>query len=40
MILKEDNWKGIPLLHVVKETLASEDIPVVIFHHGFKSERT
>lgn len=39
MILKEENWKGIPLLHVVKETLVNEDVPVVIFLHGFKSAK-
>lgn len=39
MILKEENWKGIPLIHVVKESLINEDIPVVIFLHGFKSAK-
>ena len=39
MIIKEETWKNIPLLHIVAEELATKDIPTVIFLHGFTSAK-
>ena len=39
MILKEEFWQEIPLLHIVKEQYLNEEVPVVIFFHGFTSAK-
>lgn len=39
MIIKEENWKGIPLLHIVEAAHEKEDVPVVVFLHGFTSAK-
>lgn len=39
MIVKEENWSNIPLLHIVDETLENSNIPAVIFLHGFTSAK-
>lgn len=38
MIIKNEEWKGIPLLHVFDEEMHA-DTPVVIFLHGFLSAK-
>lgn len=38
MIVKQELWKAIPLLHIYKETM-DEHTPVVIFLHGFLSAK-
>lgn len=38
MIVQDDMWKGIPLIHVFNETM-DENTPVVIFLHGFLSAK-
>ncbi|MGN7477086.1 prolyl oligopeptidase family serine peptidase [Solibacillus silvestris] len=38
MIVKQERWKAIPLLHVYDETM-DEQTPVVIFLHGFLSAK-
>jgi len=39
MIVKEENWSNIPLLHIVDETMENSNIPTVIFLHGFTSAK-
>lgn len=39
MLVKEENWGHIPLLHIVDETLEDSNIPAVIFLHGFTSAK-
>ncbi len=39
MIVNEETWSGIPLLHVVEESLQEQQLPVVIFLHGFTSAK-
>lgn len=39
MIIKEETWKNIPLLHIVADELETKDIPTVIFLHGFTSAK-
>lgn len=39
MIVKEELWKEIPLLHIVEEQYEKEEVPVVIFLHGFTSAK-
>lgn len=39
MIVNEETWNGIPLLHIVDEELQDQQLPVVIFLHGFTSAK-
>lgn len=39
MIVNEEQWGGIPLLHIVDESLQNSNIPAVIFLHGFTSAK-
>jgi len=39
MIVKEENWSNIPLLHIVDEQNENSNIPAVIFLHGFTSAK-
>lgn len=39
MIVKEENWSNIPLLHIVDETMENSKLPTVIFLHGFTSAK-
>lgn len=39
MIIKEEQWGTIPILHIVEDEFKEQDIPVVIFHHGFTSAK-
>lgn len=39
MIVREEKWRHIPLLHIVKEELQEENLPVVVFFHGFTSAK-
>ena len=39
MIIKEELWSGIPFLHIVEEKSEKQEVPVVIFLHGFTSAR-
>lgn len=39
MIIKEETWENIPLLHIVADELEMEEVPVVIFLHGFTSAK-
>lgn len=39
MIIKEEAWKNIPLLHIVEDELEAKEIPTVIFFHGFTSAK-
>lgn len=39
MIIKEEQWGNIPLLHIVEDEFKDNDVPVVIFHHGFTSAK-
>ncbi|MFS0688455.1 prolyl oligopeptidase family serine peptidase [Sporosarcina sp. 179-K 8C2 HS] len=39
MIVKEENWSNIPLLHIVDETMENSKLPAVIFLHGFTSAK-
>ncbi len=39
MIVNEENWGHVPLLHIVQEELENKQIPVVIFLHGFTSAK-
>ncbi len=39
MILKEELWGDIPLLHMVNEQNRDEEVPVAVFHHGFMSAK-
>ncbi|MCZ2258999.1 prolyl oligopeptidase family serine peptidase [Sporosarcina sp. G11-34] len=39
MIVKEESWCNIPLLHIVEEEFIGQEIPVAIFFHGFTSAK-
>lgn len=39
MIIKEETWKNIPLLHIVEDEFETKEIPTVIFFHGFTSAK-
>ena len=39
MILNEENWGTIPLLHIVEKENEHKDVPVDIFFHGFTSAK-
>lgn len=39
MIIKEEIWRNIPLLHIVADEHEKEEVPVVIFLHGFTSAK-
>ncbi|MET0786050.1 MAG: prolyl oligopeptidase family serine peptidase [Paenisporosarcina sp.] len=39
MIVDHEKWSNIPLLHVYKEELRNEKVPVVFFLHGFTSAK-
>lgn len=39
MIIKEETWKDIPLLHIVGAEHEAKEVPVVIFLHGFTSAK-
>jgi len=39
MIVENEHWGNIPLLHVYKEMDKDEQIPIVIFLHGFTSAK-
>lgn len=39
MIIKEEQWGTIPILHIVEDEFKEQDVPVVIFHHGFTSAK-
>ncbi|MDN4606853.1 prolyl oligopeptidase family serine peptidase [Sporosarcina highlanderae] len=39
MIVREEKWSNIPLLHIVDETVEDSNIPAVIFLHGFTSAK-
>ena len=39
MIIKEELWGSIPILHIVQEEFKEQDVPVAIFLHGFTSAK-
>lgn len=39
MIIREEQWGTVPLLHIVDEQQESSEMPVVIFFHGFTSAK-
>jgi fermentation-respiration switch protein FrsA (DUF1100 family) len=39
MILKEETWGTIPLLHIVEKENEHKEVPVVVFFHGFTSAK-
>ncbi|WP_336822078.1 prolyl oligopeptidase family serine peptidase [Sporosarcina sp. USHLN248] len=39
VIVKEENWSNIPLLHIVEENLENSNLPTAIFLHGFTSAK-
>ncbi|CAM3099966.1 prolyl oligopeptidase family serine peptidase [Filibacter tadaridae] len=39
MIINEETWGEIPVLHIVQEEWMNHDVPVVIFLHGFMSAK-
>lgn len=39
LIVTEEQWGAIPLLHIVKEEFVDEEVPVVLFLHGFTSAK-
>lgn len=39
MIIKEETWNNIPLLHIVEDQYVNQEVPVVIFLHGFTSAK-
>lgn len=39
VIVREEEWGPIPLLHIVKEELQHQQVPVVVFFHGFTSAK-
>ncbi|WP_432357665.1 prolyl oligopeptidase family serine peptidase [Sporosarcina sp. UB5] len=39
MIVKEEKWSNIPLLHIVDERNENSKLPAVIFLHGFTSAK-
>ena len=39
MILNEETWGTIPLLHIVEKDNEHKEVPVVVFFHGFTSAK-
>ncbi|MFS0574508.1 prolyl oligopeptidase family serine peptidase [Sporosarcina sp. 179-K 3D1 HS] len=39
MIVTDEKWGNIPLLHIVEEEFETPDMPVMIFLHGFTSAK-
>lgn len=39
MIIKEETWRNIPLLHIVENKFDKKDTPLAIFLHGFTSAK-
>ena len=39
MILNEETWGTIPLLHIVEKENEHKEVPVVVFFHGFTSAK-
>lgn len=39
MIVKEEKWRNIPLLHIVEDQYIEQNVPVVVFLHGFTSAK-
>ena len=39
MMITDESWGSIPLLHIVEEEFADKQVPVVIFLHGFTSAK-
>lgn len=39
MLIKEESWNNIPLLHIVEDEYEKQEIPVAIFLHGFTSAK-
>ncbi|MDV6376921.1 prolyl oligopeptidase family serine peptidase [Sporosarcina sp. GW1-11] len=39
MIIRTEQWKHIPVLHIVEESKEQERVPVVMFFHGFNSAK-
>ncbi len=39
VIIKEETWKEIPFLHIVETAYETEEVPVVVFLHGFTSAK-
>lgn len=39
MIIRTEQWQGIPVLHIVERAKEREFIPVVLFFHGFTSAK-
>ncbi|MBD7985116.1 prolyl oligopeptidase family serine peptidase [Sporosarcina sp. Sa2YVA2] len=39
MIIREETWSNIPLLNIVEESNDRDDLPTVIFLHGFTSAK-
>lgn len=39
MIIRSEQWQQIPVLHVVAQSKETEQIPVVLFFHGFTSAK-
>lgn len=39
MIVEEELWNGIPLLHIVEDKFEKQELPVMIFLHGFTSAK-
>ncbi|WP_153720622.1 prolyl oligopeptidase family serine peptidase [Sporosarcina cascadiensis] len=39
MIIRSEHWQHIPVLHIVEESKEQEQLPVVLFFHGFTSAK-
>ena len=39
MIVENEQWRHIPLLHVYKESFKDKQVPILIFLHGFTSAK-
>lgn len=39
VIIKDEMWGNVPLLHIIDEEYLNKDVPVVIFLHGFTSAK-
>lgn len=39
MIIREEQWQHIPVLHIVEQSKEQQPVPVVLFFHGFKSAK-
>lgn len=39
MIVTDEEWGNVPLLHIVEKELETSDMPVMIFLHGFTSAK-